>query len=388
MATTAVAQGFFTITDLNDAISLSGYLTCSQSKAQRYLSDDTRYLPDWRNENTHPVLTPVLYKSGGTSDLFESPAERKKITSITWYANDKEIEKDGNVYQFLTGNLSDFNGGGSSLNYKLQISDNVMSPETDSGLNIRCVIKYKDSSSALETTHNMEFPFTILKDGGGLVQLEITTPDGYIFKNNEITSLRVQLNLVRGTQIDSDKVKYYWAYPDEDSESDIFGDGWHEINPTPTTDLNYAKNGNVLTVKPDAVSRILPLRCAAEDTDVPQGTETKKYIDGITLIDSSDPLQVEIVSSNGNTFKNGSGTAITLTAKVYQGGVCINEADIKSPNNPTICSYDWTHYGKQGIQVNGSSINSATSCSITVQPSNVDGKSTFLCKVTYPKSTS
>ena len=105
-----------------------------------------------------------------------------------------------------------------------------------------------------------------------------------------------------------------------------------------------------------------------------------EYIDGVTLVDRSDPIEVIITSTGGNVFKNGTGTDIKLVAKVYQGGT---EVDTNS------CSYEWTQYDQDGLRVSGSNtVTGEKTQQVTVTPSMVNTKATFWCKVTYPKATS
>lgn len=367
----AIAQGQFTITDYNDAITLSGYLSSSVQKTQRYLTDSASYLPDWSKSANNPVMTPNLFKAGSSDDVILNATNR--IKSITWYADNVGINA-GDNYNFVTKSGG---YGGATLNYQLKILKNILT-SNDTGLEIRCDIVYNDSSSGLDIIHSLSFPYSLVRDGGGLVAIEVTTPDGDAFKNNKIQSLRIVSKLWRGSEVDTDNVQYKWAYNDNDVTSTsstgydtTFGTGWHLI----TDGGNFAINDNTLTVKPDAVPSLLVIKCAIIDTDV---TPNVTYIDGVTLVDRSDPIEVIIVSTGGNVFKNGAGTDITLTARVYQGGSMLT---------PSTCDFLWSQYDKNGNQITSNqTIHNATSQSITVSANMIEGKSTFWCEVTHPKA--
>lgn len=366
----AFAQGQFTIVDYNDAITLSGYLSSSAQKTQRYLTDAASYLPDWATNN--PTITPNLFKAGGNDDIIAGSTNR--IKSIKWYANNVEIES-GDNYSFVTKGGG---YGGATLNYQLKIKNNVLT-SNDTGLEIRCDIVYNDSASELDVTQSLSISYSLVRDGGGLVAIEVTTPDGEVFKNDTIQSLQIVSKLWRGSEVDTTDVQYKWAYNDNTVTTTTstgydatFGTGWHLI----TNGDNFAINGNILTVRPAAVPSLLTIKCAIIDT---AANPNVTYIDGVTLVDRSDPIEVIIVSTGGNVFKNGSGTDIKLTAKVYQGGTVLD---------PSTCDFLWSQYDKDGNQTTANAtIHNANTQSITVAASMIDGKSTFWCEVTHPKTT-
>jgi hypothetical protein len=365
----AFAQGQFTIVDYNDAITLSGYLTSSESKTQRFLTDSASYLPNWADKK--PTITPTLYKAGSSDDILLSSINR--IKSITWYANNVEIGENDN-YTFIT-KTGGYNGA--TLNYQLKIKNNILT-SNDTGLEIRCDIVYNDSASELDITQPLSISYSLVRDGGGLVAIEVTTPDGEVFKNNTIQSLQIVSKLWRGSEVDTTDVQYKWAYNDNDVTTTsstgydaTFGTGWHLI----ANGDNFTINGNTLTVKPGAVPSLLTIKCAIIDM---AASPNVSYIDGVTLVDRSDPIEVMIVSTGGNVFKNGSGTDITLTAKVYQGGVEVS-ADT--------CDFLWSQYDKNGNQTTANTtIHNANTQSITVSANMIDSKSTFWCEVTHPKA--
>lgn len=372
----AIAQGQFTITDYNDAITLSGYLASSVSKTQRYLTDSDSYLPDWSQASNSPIITPVLYRAGSSADLFSSADTVKRIKSIKWFINDVEVTTPGTNYQFET-KTGGYNSA--TLNYQLKIKKNIMSKDS-SGLNIRCDIVYNDSASGLDITSSLTLDFSLVRDGGGIVAIEVLTPEGEVFKNNTVQSLPIVSKLWRGSTVDTSNVSYKWAYNDSTVTSSTspgydatFGIGWHLIS----NGDNFTISNNELTVRANAVPSMLTIQCAAIDTEAKPNVT---YIDGVTLVDRSDPIEVIITSTGGNVFKNGTGTNIELVAKVYQGG---SEVDSNS------CSYVWTQYNQHGVQVSGTkTVTGETTQKVTISPDMIESKATFWCQVTYPKASS
>ena len=56
------AQGQFTIVDLNDAVTLTGFINSNLAKTQMYNPDNDSYTPDWATTNL--VLTTVIRQIG------------------------------------------------------------------------------------------------------------------------------------------------------------------------------------------------------------------------------------------------------------------------------------------------------------------------------------
>ena len=46
------AQGQFTIVDLNDAVTLTGFINSNLAKTQMYNPDNDTYTPDWSNNKS------------------------------------------------------------------------------------------------------------------------------------------------------------------------------------------------------------------------------------------------------------------------------------------------------------------------------------------------
>lgn len=64
-----IATGQITITDFNDALTLTGFINSNHPKTQQFNPDNGTYNPNWASTNL--VLTPSLYKQGSNSDLID-----------------------------------------------------------------------------------------------------------------------------------------------------------------------------------------------------------------------------------------------------------------------------------------------------------------------------
>ena len=190
------AQGQFTIIDYNDALTLTGYIGSNLAKTQMYNPDNGSYTPDWKTKNL--VLTPSLYVIGTTADQIATA----NVTSVKWYVGDSNTAITAGTNYALSGAKS----------HILTVKANVMAELP--GIDYRCVITYKDESTGLSLTHPLTISFSRVVNGSGIVDLLVTTPDGNVFKNEEVASLTAKAELWRGSTVDTPKVSYKWAVMD------------------------------------------------------------------------------------------------------------------------------------------------------------------------------
>ena len=76
-------------------------------------------------------------------------------------------------------------------------------------------------------------------NGSGIVDLLVTTPNGNVFKNEEVASLTAKAELWRGSTVDTTKVSYKWAVMDASVTAASstgydadFGIGWRKLSDT------------------------------------------------------------------------------------------------------------------------------------------------------------
>ena len=215
------AQGQFTIIDYNDALTLTGYIGSNLAKTQMYNPDNGSYTPDWKTKNL--VLTPSLYVIGTTADQIATA----NVTSVKWYVGDSNTAITAGTNYALSGAKS----------HILTVKANVMAELP--GIDYRCVITYKDESTGLSLTHPLTISFSRVVNGSGIVDLLVTTPNGNVFKNEEVASLTAKAELWRGSTVDTTKVSYKWAVMDASVTATSstgydadFGIGWRKLSDT------------------------------------------------------------------------------------------------------------------------------------------------------------
>ena len=215
-------------------------------------------------------------------------------------------------------------------------------------------------------------------NGSGIVDLLVTTPNGNVFKNEEVASLTAKAELWRGSTVDTTKVSYKWAVMDASVTATSstgydadFGIGWRKLSDT--ADKYTGTATNTLTVYAAAVNSYAVFKCCAQDTDSASASYNTKFFDVATFIDNSDPLQIIVTSTGGDVFKNGQGTTV-LTAVCYQAG-----SEVDAAGNG---SYTWTKYNKDGVVDTSWGTNgSKTGKTLSVSSADVDTKATFMVVV-------
>lgn len=354
-----IATGQFTIVDYNDALTLSGYISSNRPKTQMFNQDNGGYNPDWKTTNV--VLTPSLYILGSTSDIISN----SDVQTIEWFdvSNGTETKITSNTQYTVA----------TSKPCALTIKDNVLAGLP--GKDYMCKITYKDPSTGLSLIHKMSITFGRVVNGSGIADAVAWCPDGNVFKNGTVASLKAICELWRGSVVDSTNVTYQWYQQDSSIVTDQgAGVGWRKL--TDAASVVTGTTASTLVVYPAAVTSYAVFKCLVKDTDSASTTYNQTFQDTITFIDNSDPYQVVITSTGGDVFKNGVGST-TLSAKVFQAGT---EIDISG----TKFTYKWYKYNKDGTLVTGfggTGINYKTGKSLSVGDDDVDVKSTFMVEV-------
>jgi hypothetical protein len=352
------AQGQITIIDYNDAITLTGFINSNHMRAQMYNPDNGSYTPDWATTNL--VLTPSLYVAGTTTDVIDSSA----VQSVKWF--------DGSSSTAIIAS-SDYALSGAKSQV-LTVKANVLAGLP--GKDFRCEVVYLDSTTKLSLKHTMSISFSRSVNGGGIAALICSTPLGNVFKNTEVTSLSATAQLWRGSVLDTTNVTYQWYKMDSTVTTDQGGGvGWAKLTETANKHINVT--GATMTVYSGDVDSFATYKCIATDTDTASNTKNQTFVDTVSFIDNSDPLQVVIQSSGGDVFKNGVGST-NLTARVYQAGV---EKDADIGNSTGV--YTWTKYNNAGtVDTTWGTSGKKTGKTLTVGDGDVDVKATFMCEVT------
>lgn len=353
----ALATGQFTIIDYNDALTLTGFIGSNHPKTQMYNPDNGSYTPNWQSSNL--VLTPSLFKLGSTSDVITSA----QVTSVKWYegTSTTAITSAGNYA--LSG----------AKNHILTVKANVLAGIA--GKDYTCEVIYRDPATNLDLTHKMGITFSRTVNGGGITDAIATSPNGNVFKNNDVASLTAKVELWRGSVVDTTNVSYQWYMQDSTVSTDQgAGTGWRKL--TDTSNRYTGCTTNTLTLYADAVTNYATLKVSVKDTDSASNTYNQTFWDTVSFIDNSDPIQVQVTSTGGDVFKNGVGSTV-LTAKLFQASGEIDAAGTKY-------TYRWYKYDKNGSLVTGfggSGVNYKTGKTLSVGDADVDTKATFSVEV-------
>lgn len=350
----AIATGQITIIDYNDALTLSGFITSNLVKTQMYNPDNGSYTPSWA-KSPYLILTPSLYKIGLTTDIITDSA----VKSVKWYEyiDGEETEITATTNRTLSGTKSHI------LTIKTNELDGL------SGKDYTCKVTYLDPTTNLTLEHKFSITFSKTVNGSGIADAIALCPEGNVFKNGNIESLKATCDLWRGSTTDTTGVSYQWYQQDSSITTDQgAGIGWKKL--TDTTGKYTGTTTRELTVYPGAFNNVGVFKCGIKDTDTESASYNSTFWDVVTFIDNTDPIVVTITSTGGDVFKNGNGSS-TLTANLYQAGEEIDEAG-------TQYTYTWTKYLSDGTL--DSSFNK-TGKTISVTGTDVNVKSTFICTI-------
>ena len=280
------AQGQFTIVDLNDAVTLTGFINSNLAKTQMYNPDNDTYTPDWATTNL--VLTPSIYVAGTSTDKITST----EVISVKWYegSSTTAITSAGNYA--LSGAKS----------HILTVKGNVMAGLP--GKDFRVEIQYKDPATGLTTMYKTSISFSRVVNGSGITDLLVMTPNGNIFKNGQTDSSDRYSAAVARIRL--------WIPP----TSRISGTRW---TPLSTPIRAAASAGEKLAnasaavqwrhhVDADDLCRAgrfssAVFKCVAKDTDSASATYNQTFSDTASFVDLSDPIQVIIESTGGDRLQ-------------------------------------------------------------------------------------
>ena len=402
-----VARGQVTIIDQNDAVSLQAFIGSSQPLTQVYNRDNNAYAPSWA-ASPYLVLTPSLFVSGqAATDQITSVGNAATLTagvksgSAKWYKNGTAIVSGQDSCTI----------GAASAKYALTVKANHM---TVSAPQVRYTFEavYIDANG-LEIPFRAEIQFTQHLNAGAMIAAVAYAPDGIVFKNDEVATLRAHCDLWRGASIDTTNVTYAWGIKDSavfagttltaaaaagattitvasvmnmeaggrmtigsaqytiSAVNASTGAGWACLTSTNPRGVTAGWTTNEITITADAVLNFETFKCAIKDTDTSAGNASanKVVCDIISFTDMSDPITVDLVSQKGFTIKN-NGNDVDAKAVLYRGGEEIDTGG-------TAYTYTWKLWNSAGTSV----VKTYTGKSITVSKADVTGKGVLMCEV-------
>lgn len=203
-----VARGQVTIIDQNDAVSIQTFIGSNQPLTQVYNKDTNAYAPSW-TASPYLVLTPSLFVSGkGAADQITSVGNASNLTpgvkagTAKWY-------KNGVV---ITSGQDGCTIGAASAKYALTVKTNHMTVSTPQ-VRYSFEAVYIDSNG-LEIPFRSDIQFTQHLNAGAMIAAVCYAPDGIVFKNDEVATLKAHCDLWRGAAIDTTNVTYAWGIKD------------------------------------------------------------------------------------------------------------------------------------------------------------------------------
>ena len=288
-----------------DGRTLNFVLNPDRSTTQVLSKDPKAFNPDFSQPSTPLFIAPVLTVSGGGG------TNQVKGT-CSWYANGAKITSGQNGYTVET-----------SGQYRLKLSANPSVPTTL----IRCEYVYRAADSGLETTVSASITLQQVENAGTVIMAAIDAPS-LIFQttNNEVKNLAFKGRMLRGATDDTTNVEYRWEitgangnfYPIVAATAPA-GSG------LPAGNLFGGVNTQTLTVSSKAVLNVATIRLTVKDTDASSSTFGKTAQAVVSVLDATDPFELNMDLPQGDAMSNGS-AGLPMVFSLWQGGKEVADA--------------------------------------------------------------
>lgn len=298
-----LAQSQFSIRRLIDGKTVNFFLNSNKPVTQIYTPDPSTYMPNWAGADAGSalVITPDLQISGQSG----SQVSKFKSGSVTWKINGTAI----------TGTNATFGAtAATSAPYALTINKNMT---TVSQLDIECSAIYVDPVTKSELPVKQNIAFTKVTNSGASILAVCTAPQGIIFKNDMVATLKATCDMWRGAEIDNTDVAYKWS---------ILVGGTYVVL-TSANEATYGVTGYTtreITIPSSAVLNYVVFKCEITDKDAGSSTYNKTVADTISFTDLSDPYQIEVDLPKGDGIA--SGGSVTAKVDVYQGATKMGDS--------------------------------------------------------------
>lgn len=307
-----ISRGQITIVDLNDGKSINLYLGSNVATTQIFNKENSSYVPSWA-ASPFLVITPEVYVTGvGTNQV-----SRLKGTPV-WKINGSTT-------------LSTFGATAAvAAPYALTIKNNMTAVNQ---LQVECEVTYVDPDTTAETKAKANITYTKTINAGQLICAIAYAPNGTVFKNGDVSSLKAHCDMWRGSVIDNTNVTYSWQK---------LGNGaWTTITSANAEGVT-GYTTNEITIPESSVLNFESFKCIIKDTDSSSGTYNTSVSDIISFADMSDPYQVEITAPAGTTLTSGL-TSTNLIVNCWQNGVLLPDTFF----NGATCT--WRKFNKLGV---------------------------------------
>jgi len=320
-----LATGQITFIDYNDALSLTGFINSTHPKTQVYSKDGGgTYSANWVSSNN--LLTPNLFKqaagAAGIDLVSPTGGNGVGITNAKWTL---KLFTDSPVVIAAGGSNASFGSVSSSAPYTLTLNKNCMS-EAKPSLECTFSCTYTDPSTALSIDFRTSVSFSLMKSGGKAVFVQVYEDHGmYVIRNGAVASSSLLLkfavyrNGVKDTAVTGSA---QWKYRDP-------GGSW--VNDGSAVSLSGSNPETAATktigaATVDAITGSRTYRIEFTDNDSEADVTGTVYATDVTILDLTDPYQLEYTVDGGTIFKNGEGTK-TIHFRLFQNGV---EVDLVS----------------------------------------------------------
>ena len=308
-----ISRGQITIVDLNDGKSINLYLGSNVATTQIFNKENSSYVPNW-TASPFLVITPEVYVTGvGTNQV-----SRLKGVPV-WKINGSTT-------------IATFGATAATIApYALTIKNNMTSVGQ---LQVECEVIYVDPDTTAETKAKANITYTKTTNAGQLICAIAYAPNGTVFKNGDITTLKAHCDMWRGSVIDNTNVTYKWYK---------LGSGaWTEITSANAGGITGFTT-NEIAIPQAAVLNFESFKCEIKDTDAASGTYNTTVSDILSFADMSDPYQVEIIAPAGTTLTSGL-TSTNLTVNCWQNGALLPDSFF------TGATCTWRKFNKLGVQ--------------------------------------
>lgn len=347
-----IARGQITIVDLSDGKTINVYLTTTQPLSQIYSEDNKVYIPNWEIDNFK--ITPEIYVAG------TSVNQASKLINATWSINNStDISKWGSYDK--------------TAPFALTLNKNMTD---DNQLVIEFTGTYVDINKS-QIVLKSNITITRVENPGSILSAIIHTPEGNIFKNNDVTSLPAVCYVYRGSTLLVNST-YQWYKFNWSLSKQKNSESWTELS---DTNGYTGTTTNTLTVPADDVLNFETYKCIATPIDITKYSSNTSVSNTVAFADLSDPYFIEIFAPNGNIIKNNTGS-VNLVTEIWQNGIKVNDG-----SNEDKFTYNWKQYDENGnvIQFDASSyitIGKPNNKKYLTIPANIiSNKSTFICEV-------
>ena len=308
-----ISRGQITIVDLNDGKSINLYLGSNVATTQIFNKENSSYVPNW-TASPFLVITPEVYVTGvGTNQV-----SRLKGVPV-WKINGSTT-------------IATFGATAATIApYALTIKNNMTSVGQ---LQVECEVIYVDPDTTAETKAKANITYTKTTNAGQLICAIAYAPNGTVFKNGDITTLKAHCDMWRGSVIDNTNVTYKWYK---------LGSGaWTEITSANAGGITGFTT-NEIAIPEAAVLNFESFKCEIKDTDAASGAYNTTVSDILSFADMSDPYQVEIIAPAGTTLTSGL-TSTNLTVNCWQNGALLPDSFF------TGATCTWRKFNKLGVQ--------------------------------------